>query len=245
MLFALTTLATADALIIAEDMICMEVQATSPQHGDQDVALDHNPAALLQGGCTNQPVVLELFLGDELVAEGQERVDGESLVELSHPLEPDTTYTFVVTPEGSSAAVVEFTTGSRHVEHPDLDAPALHAVDMDHDRRGEWISVEADVDLLDDPEGPFFVELVDEEGVLWGVSHHPDGGAALLSHGRTGEKPDAACLAVHQRAADGTRIASETLCDERPGCSSAGLAASLLPALMALAVLRRRGIMPS
>ncbi len=166
MLLALSTLAHADPMLVArEDMICMEVNQVSPEPDAQDVALDHVPAAIASGACISQPVVVELFIGDELVASHEERVNELGLVELDldEDLEPHTTYTFVATPEGSSAVVVEFTTGDRLSVLPD-DPPQLMAVDADQVR--DVTHLDASVDLMSDPEGPFFVELVDDEGLL-------------------------------------------------------------------------------
>lgn len=220
------------------DIICMETQATSPENGAVDVALDHAPAALLSGGCSNQPVRVELWSGDELVAEADEKVQLEGLIELFPELQPDTTYRFLVTPEGASETVVEFTTGDRETQ--DLNGePDLIRVDVDHDRP-DWIGVQAEVDLIPDPEGAFFVELVDEDGALWALSSHEQGGVDQIHSSQLGEKPDEVCLTALQRQADGTRVASASVCDARTGCSAAGLGASLVPALLALGALRRR-----
>ncbi|MCP4921862.1 MAG: hypothetical protein GY913_33595 [Proteobacteria bacterium] len=240
MLLALSTLAHADPMLVArEDMICMEVNQVSPEPDAQDVALDHVPAAIASGACISQPVVVDLFIGDELVASHEERVNELGLVELDldEDLEPHTTYTFVATPEGSSAVVVEFTTGDRLSVLPD-DPPQLMAVDADQVR--DVTHLDASVDLMSDPEGPFFVELVDDEGVLWGLSHHTDPGVATLSGRSVGDRPGEVCITALQRHADGTRSESETVCDTRTGCSAAGLGAMLLPSIFALGLVRRR-----
>ena len=221
------------------------VLTTTPDADAVDVPIDTLPAATV-GWCDDEQASLhaELYQGEDLVFEQRFDFDGHTvgLAEAGVELQPETAYTWILTPAGDEETVVAFTTGT---EPADLDGAASSLVVTNErwdpfDKTG-FLGVE--VIPPASPEGDLaVVEVLDEQGEVLdrGVQWDPSG-SVFLSLDFEGERPEDLCVTPAHRRIDGSWIEGEAHCEERlEGCSTTGGAVALLPALLTLFGLRRR-----
>lgn len=245
------------------------VTASRPSVGQTGVARDARMVALLEGNC-GPASTYELSLvridesGEELVLQtasldGQEVWDsGVALLTPDEALEPGAPHIFRILPGDGWGEMTEiaFTTGEGWVSdngelRPTLDLWSAELYDEGDGAFGLRWSAQGEV--VEDPDQLALLAVLDpwdsERFLTLGA---PEAGVVpLWGYVALGEPLDRLCLeAVRLDGAGGWSLPSESTCmDTDPsseprgrwfGCSFAPGAASLLPALLALAALRRR-----
>jgi MYXO-CTERM domain-containing protein len=230
------------------------VTATVPASGQVDVPLDARMVALFDPRCGAPPALtLSLLRQDDDTPVTEARIAGPvpmSLYELfpSAELDPETTYTFRVTPEsgGGDTKEIGFTTGDGHVIGL-VGAPSVTVSEATWDARVHHVSVELEVTPTADPDRLSLLTLTEASGGLADLAFVPSGEttASFSEQWLASEMPDPVCFRAIQ--VDGTGASTsgtEDCLHPRGGCgcatgSAGGTAAAAFGALGLVA--RRRG----
>jgi len=223
---------------------CMnEVHSVYPEAEATQVPYDVAPVAHVTWCAETDSALARLWQGDELLFEERFVSDGLSLgvVEPDVALEKDTAYTWVVSPAVGEERIIEFETGSEL--HEAVDEPPVlrsHGEGWQRVQGTGWLSLV--VAPSPQPEGNTAAfELLDEAGEVVERSVQWEAGGEASFYLDLTERPQDICFSARQRQPDGTWLESEVICEEKiGGCSTGGLAPSMLLGLFALLGIRRR-----
>ncbi|HJN74520.1 MAG TPA: hypothetical protein QGF58_11355 [Myxococcota bacterium] len=221
--------------------------ATSPHNDSSDVPVDLLPTIFFSD-CPGVGAsgLVEVHVDDELVHTEVVAHDGEgdySWVALGLELEAETSYVLVYTPEdGGQETQIGWTTGTRSASLLSRAPEHEEPVEWGWNRGTESGNVVVHADAAGSSEGPTFIEARDSEGELWGNAALAGSHNGTLYARAAGERPADVCLTLWQRDVEGSWLEGGTDCldGKAGGCSTGGLAAGLLPAILGLIGLRRR-----
>jgi len=240
-MIALISLAAAETAAIAIPCEGPTIRASVPEHGETDVAWDLAPYLVFDSCSPDDTVIVRLYEDEELVLE--ERVDSMASVhpwELDLALREDSAYHLRMSPSaGGEEVVIDWLTGSTRLVASD-SGPIVEDVIEERDRGRGTLRVELDPGAQ--PNGyPALFELRSESGevhsAVW--QSEVDASVELRAVFEDDDRYDA-CVVGFQRHPGGDWIQGDTHCDDRVGCSTGGLGASLIAGLLAMLGVRRR-----
>ncbi len=233
---------------------------SQPADGQTDVPLDVHPRVLIDElkedtDCYNgySEATLTLKQGDSEIATTQVDADGWMQIrELvpSAPLEPNTTYTFVIG-SGEEPKEISFTTGSRSATAL-AGTPALEIVSAREDHSQDWHDGRALHQLSfrvtpsqADPDALSLVRLTSED---WNHAVFAVGAADPITSEvhYWGTEGQPICMTVAHVSTNGSEVASEEVCvePEPAGChagrGSRGNGVWIVAVVMGVMWLRRR-----
>ncbi len=226
----------------------VQVGWVSIETADVDVPLDHVPAFTTTNACETDDSVLVRLVQDEDVVFEEHIFDSTgdlSLHELDVALDAELPYQLLFTTTGTQRIQVDFTSGSDDLGGLGAGPEIISVLD-----EAVWSRRDQDVytslKILPEPRGYglALVELRDADGQVWDLDIQRADSEMFIGGSQPFDAPPVDLdLTVFQRGQDGVWVEGDThrFAGEMPtGCSSAPMAASLLPALLLAGLIRRR-----